>query len=160
MPTKEKETLSRAEEIELRWKELQIEDMEERMVNRREAKDRAAADRQRQYEDFKKNQAIMTRRQNLCKHRKGGRDNKFWNGNSQDYSINRNIFPTGEEAIFCTRCGKEVRKPTRELRKTDPKLYAEMMVVWRKWSDLPTDNTPSGSKIFEIIPDDAVADAA
>ena len=147
--------LSRADEIELRWKELQIEDMEEKMEQRRDARERMAAERARQLEDFKKNQAVMAHRQAVCKHRKGGRDNKFWNGNAQDFSINKNIYPMGEEVIFCTRCLKEVRKPQPALRKTDPKLYAHMWEEWKAWSSLPTDNTPSGSKIFEVVADAA-----
>lgn len=152
MPEKQ---LSRADEIELRWKELQIEDMEERIQARRERQERAKADRERQYQDFKKGEAIKRHRQTICKHRKGGRNNNFWNGNSQDYSINRNTYPTGREVIFCTRCGKEVEKPARELKKTEPKLYAQMWEEWKVWSSYPTDNSPSGSKIFEIIPDAA-----
>lgn len=147
--------LSRAEEIEMRWKELQIEDMEEKITNRREAKARAEADRKRQWEDYQRNLQIRANRQRICKHRKGGRDNRFWNGNSQDYSINKNTFPTGIEAIFCTRCGKEVRKPDRALKKSDPKLYATMQEEWKLWSSFPTDNTPSGSKIFEVVTDAA-----
>lgn len=146
---------STADDIELRWKQLQIEDMEEKMTQRAEAKARAASDRQRQFEDFQKNEMVKANRQRLCKHRKGGRDNKFWNGNAQDYSINRNIYPTGEQVIFCTRCGKEVRKPDRALKKADPKLYAQMAEEWRLWSTYPTDNTPSGSQIFEVVPDAA-----
>ena len=145
------EKLTRGEEIELRWKELQIEQMEDQMNTRREFKARLAADRQRQYEDFKKSEAVRAHRQRICKHRKGGRDNKFWNGNSQDYSINKNTYPTGDEVIFCTRCGKEVRKPDRALKKTDPKLYATQWEEWKLWMSYPTDNTPSGSKIFEVL---------
>lgn len=144
-----------ANEIELRWKQLQIEDMEERITARREQKERLASDRQRQYEDFRKNEAVKAHRQQICKHRKGGRNNQFWNGSSNDYSINKNVYPTGEEVITCTRCGKEVRKPDRSLRKTDPKLYAQMWEEWKLWSNYPTDNTPSGSKIFEVIVDAA-----
>ena len=145
------EKLTRGEEIELRWKELQIEQMEDQMNTRRELKARLASDRQRQMEDFKKSEAVRAHRQRICKHRKGGRDNKFWNGNSQDYSINKNTYPMGDEVIFCTRCGKEVRKPNRELKKTDPKLYAPQWDEWKLWMSYPTDNTPSGSKIFEVF---------
>jgi len=147
--------LARAEEIELKWKLMQIEEMEDRMKQREELKQRRAEDRRRQYEDFRKNEELIARRQAGCKHRKGGRDNRFWNGNSQDYSINKNTYPTGEEAIFCTRCQKTIWKPNKKLRQTDPKLYASMMEEWKIWSSYPTDNTPSGSKIFEV--EDAVA---
>jgi len=154
-PKTESSTLSRAEAIELRFKELQIEEMEEASRARQERKDRAKADRERQYQDFQKAEQVRKHRQLICKHRKGGRNNMFWNGNSNDYSINKNIYPTGREVIMCTRCGKEVEKPDRELKKTNPELFASMMREWREWSALPTDNTPSGSKIFEIVKDAA-----
>jgi hypothetical protein len=147
----EKTQPNRADAIELRYKELLVDQMEEEIANRRDRKERAAADRKRQYEDFQKNAAVMLRRQQICKHRKGGKNNQFWNGNSNDYSINKNIYPTGEEVLFCTRCGKEVRKPDRALKKTNPERYAQMWEEWKAWSALPTDNTPSGSKIFEVI---------
>ena len=139
------------DDIELRWKALQIEEMEERMEQRRDAKERAAADRKRQLEDFQKNEAIRKRRQALCKHRKGGRNNQFWNGNSNDYSVIDNTYPTGDRAIMCTRCGKEVRKPDRALRKTNPELYMKQWEEWKTWSSFPTDNSPSGSQIFELV---------
>lgn len=151
------EKLSRAEEIELRYKQLQIEEMDERIATRRDQQARAADDRRRQYQDFLKGQAVLAHRQQVCKHRKGGRDNRFWNGNSQDYSINKNIFPTGREVIFCTRCGKQVERPARALRKTDPDLYLKMAKEWAEWSAMPTDNTPSGSKIFEVIYEEIAA---
>jgi hypothetical protein len=53
---------------------------------------------------------------------------------------------------MCTRCFKTVRKPDPKLRKTDPKLYQAQQDEWKEWDRLPTDNSPSGGKIFEIIP--------
>jgi hypothetical protein len=144
-----------ADDIELRWKQLQIEELEERISARNEQKVRLAAERDRQLDDFEKNERIMKRRQEICKHRKGGRDNRFWDGNAPNYSIITNTYPTGEQAMMCTRCGKEVRKPGRKLRKEDPKLFASMAEEWKLWSSYPTDNTASGSKIFEIIEDAA-----
>jgi hypothetical protein len=57
------------------------------------------------------------------------------------------------EIIFCTRCGKEIAKPERALKKTDPKLYAQRWEEWKLWASFPTDNSPSGSKIFEVLED-------
>lgn len=148
-----KPEMSRAEEVELRYKELQIEEMEESMRQRKERREMLKRERDRQYQDFLKAQAFTRHKQAICKHRKGGKDNKVWNGNSQDYSINKNIYPTGREVIMCTRCGKEVEKPDRRLKKTDPELYRSMWDEWKTWSAFPTDNSPSGSKQFEIIDD-------
>ena len=140
-----------AEAIELRWKQLQIEDMEERIAERRDKKERAEANRARQIADWKKGEAERLRRQAVCKHRKGGKDNRFANGNGANYSINMNTYPDGRQVIFCTRCGKEVEKPNPKLRKTDPDLYAKMWAEWQLWMSYPTDNAPSGGKLFEVI---------
>lgn len=142
--------LSRADEIELRWKELQIEEMEERIAQRVERRKRLQEERQRQYQDFLKSEAVRQHRQTICKHRKGGIDNKFWNGNSPNYSIIENTYPHGAICIMCTRCGKEVWKPPRQLRIEDPARYADMWAEWKLWKSYPTDNTPSGSKLFEV----------
>jgi hypothetical protein len=149
---KERSTITDAEAIELRWKELQIAEIEERLAERKDHKDRMAATRRKQGEDYKKALAERARLQARCKHRKGGKNNNFANGNANDYSINRNTYPTGREVIMCTRCGKEVEKPDSALRKTDPDRYQAMVAEWNEWSRFPTDNSPSGGKIFEVLP--------
>ena len=152
---KDKYTASEAEAIELRWKEAQIAEIEEKLAERKDRKERMAATRQKQGEDFRKSEQERAHRQRVCKHRKGGKDNRFANGNSQNYSVNRNVYPTGREVIMCTRCGKEVEKPDAALRKSDPARYKAMAEEWNEWSRFPTDNTPSGSKMFEIVPNAA-----
>jgi hypothetical protein len=52
---------------------------------------------------------------------------------------------------MCTRCGKEVERPALGLRKSDADLYAKMREEWNRWNEFPTDNSPSGGKIFEIV---------
>jgi hypothetical protein len=151
MPKESRYTPSEAEAIELRYKELQIADIEERLNERKERRERMDATRQKQANDFRKGQMEMARRQAVCKHRKGGKDNRFADGNATNYSVNRNIYPTGREVIMCTRCGKEVEKPEQKLRKTDPDRYKAMFAEWQEWSRFPTDNSPSGTKIFEVV---------
>lgn len=148
---KEKYTANEAEAIELRWKEVQIAEIEERLAERKDRRDRADTDRRRQIEDYHKAEAEKARRQATCKHRKGGKNNRFADGNDANYSVNRNTYPNGREVIMCTRCGKEVEKPSAKLRKVDPERYKEMAAEWNEWSRFPTDNTPSGGKMFEVI---------
>jgi len=147
---KEKYSQSEADAIELRWKEVQIAEIEERLADRKDRRERMEATRARQLEDYKKGQAEMLRRQRVCKHRKGGKNNRFSDGNDANYSVNRNTYPLGREVIMCTRCFKEVERPAAALRKTDPELYAKMAAEWNEWSRFPSDNTPSGSKMFEV----------
>lgn len=143
--------LTEWEEIELEWKKLQIIELREKIQARQELRDRAIQNAKRNLEDYEKAQAVLEHRQRVCKHRKGGRNNQFARGDSPQYSIIRNTYPTGEEVIMCTRCYKEVHKPHPRLRKKDPIAYEKAFKLWREWDDLPTDNSPSGGKIFEIV---------
>ncbi len=148
---KQRMTVEEAEEIELRWKLAQAEEIEERLLERRQKKEQLGELRVRQLEDFKKAQQEMARRQRVCRHRKGGKNNQFANGNDNNYSVIRNTYPLGREVIMCTRCHKEVERPDAKLRKTDPERYKLMAAEWNEWSRFPTDNSPSGGKIFEVV---------
>ena len=143
-------TVSEAEEIELEFKKLQIEIMREQIAASNDKKNRSAHDREHQLIEFKKAQAALQQRQRVCQHRKGGKDNRFARGNDANYSVITNTYPCGEMCITCTRCQMEVWKPDKKLKKADPELYASMLAKFREWSNFPTDNTPSGTKIFEI----------
>lgn len=140
------------EQVELEWKKMQIQELRAKMQQREDEIARLDTLRKKQLADFKKGQAVLAARQRVCKHRKGGRDNKFHNGNDNNYAIVRNTYPTGETVIMCTRCFKEVRKPDPRNRKKDPEAYGLQLAEWREWDNYPTDNSPSGGKIFEIVP--------
>lgn len=152
---KQRLTSDEVQDIELRWKMAQAEEIEERLAERRAKRAQDEELRARQREDFRKAQAELARKQRVCRHRKGGKNNNFANGNDNNYSIIRNTYPTGREAIMCTRCHKEVERPDPKLKKTDPDKYVAMAQEWAEWSRYPTDNSPSGGKIFEVIPDAA-----
>jgi hypothetical protein len=150
MPEPREKTLSEFDQVDLEYKRMQIEVFRQQMQDRNDRIAALESRRARQVEEWMKGQAVQARKESICKHRKGGRDNKFAKGDSNSYSINKNVYPDGKEIIFCTRCGKEVPKPQRSLKKTDPKLYAEMWAEWVKWNEYPTDNSPSGGQIFLI----------
>jgi hypothetical protein len=152
MPSKE---LTEMEQVELDFKKLQVRRMRNEMQAEEERAATLAAQRAQQVADFKKSEMMKLRKQAQCKHRKGGRNNNFAKGTDANYSININTYPDGKMVIMCTRCGKEVEKPNPKLRKTDRKLYDAMWAEWQKWLEYPTDNSPSGSKIFELVQDAA-----
>jgi acetyl-CoA carboxylase carboxyltransferase component len=154
-PKKVMPDLTTPEGIELSYKLMQVELMQEQMNERRERKERLEHDRQQRYRDFLKSQEETRHRQRVCRHKKGGKNNNFALGNAADSSVVQNTYPDGRVCIMCTRCGKEVWQPTRELKKSDPAVYAEQLKLWQEWSHLSTDNTPSGSKVFEIYRDAA-----
>jgi len=141
---------SSADEVELEYKRLQVEVMREQMQERSDQKMRKQIRREQALAEQKKGEEERLRRQRVCKHRKGGRDNKFAAGNDQNYSVITNTYPTGQICVSCTRCGKEVWRPDLALKKSDPEKYKAMMAEFREWVNYPTDNTPSGGKVFEI----------
>jgi len=147
-----KEPTNEAEAIELEWKRLQIEELREKIEARNLRKQQLLDNAKRQLADFNKAQELIAARQRICKHRKGGKDNRFANGNDNNYAVIKNTYPTGVIEIMCTRCFKTVRQPDPRERKSDPKGYAERLALWKEWDSYPTDNSPSGGKIFEIIP--------
>jgi len=145
-----KSDLTEFEQVELEFKKMQIKLFQRQLSEQDDKDERLKNQRERQVADFKKGEQVKTRRQANCKHRKGGKNNNFGKGDGTSYSINMNTYPDGRQVIMCTRCWKEVEKPARELKKKDPELYAKMWEEWKQWSDYPTDNSPSGGKIFEI----------
>jgi hypothetical protein len=146
----EKRTLNDAEEVELELKRLQIELFREQLEASKERKSRIQQAREKTLLDMKKAAAELEHRQRICKHRKGGKNNNFAMGNDENRSIIQNTYPLGDVCLMCTRCGKEVWRPKLALKKTNPELYALMAAEWKEWANWPTDNTPSGGKIFEL----------
>jgi 2',3'-cyclic-nucleotide 2'-phosphodiesterase (5'-nucleotidase family) len=143
-------TLSEFEEVELELKKLQVEHLRNEIGERNDRKARAERNRAQQLADYNKGQQEQARKQRVCKHRKGGKNNNFANGSDSNYSLITNTYPTGRICISCTRCGLEVWRPEAALKKSDPKAFAEQLTRFREFASYPTDNTPSGSKIFEI----------
>lgn len=139
-----------AENVELEFKRLQVELMREQVQSLSDKREAAKSNRAKMVADMKRATAETMHKQSICKHRKGGRNNRFANGDSANYSIIQNTYPLGEVCLMCTRCGKEVWKPQLKLKKTDPALHKSMLAEWQLWSSWPTDNSPSGSKIFEV----------
>lgn len=144
-------SVTEAEEIELEFKRLQIELMKVQVQGILTKKEGDQENRRKMIADMRKAEAERLHRQRICKHRKGGRNNNFAKGDSANYSIIQNTYPMGDVCISCTRCGKEVWRPSLKLRKTNPKLYQSMLEEWQLFSSYPTDNSPSGSKIFEVV---------
>lgn len=142
--------LSAAEEVELEFKRLQVELMRDQIAAREAQKEYSRVKIEKMVADMKAAEREMQHRQRVCAHRKGGKNNQFAKGNDQNRSIVQNTYPMGEISIMCSRCFKTVWRPELKLKKSDPKLYEAMLAEWKEWSSWPTDNTPSGSKIFEV----------
>lgn len=160
--TEQERVLSEYEQVELEFKREQIAEMRAKREERENVREKRRMERERLVRDIKENEVQRLRRQARCKHRKGGKNNNFAGGDANYRSIVRNIYPCGCEQISCTRCGSDVWKPLKrackghpqtpslELKKDQPKVYAEALAKWKEWSEYPTDNEPSGSQVFLI----------
>lgn len=142
--------LSTPEGVEAAYKRMQVLNMIEQMQEKKKRAQTLEEERIRRFRDYQQSLKDILHRQRVCQHRKGGKNNKFARGNSADYSVIQNTYPTGDQGIMCTRCGLEVRKPSKQLKKDDPEAYSKAWAKWVEWSNFPTDNTPSGGKIFDI----------
>jgi hypothetical protein len=156
-PRKEPEELDDDAQVEREFKQLQIQALRIQIGDNQKKIEQMKADAARRVEDQKALEKMRERRKKLCRHKKGGRNNNFAQGNAPDYSLAINVFPCGEVVVFCTRCQSDWRKPELELKRTDPKAYAEQMAEFTKWASMPTDNSPSGSQIYLIHKEAAAA---
>jgi hypothetical protein len=139
------------ERIRLEREELELEDLRERVGKQRLQREERRQDRIRIQLDMESNEADLRRRQSVCQHKKGGKDQKgLVYGNDSNYSVIVNTYPTGKREVLCQRCEKLWEEPPALLRKTDPKAYREQMREFEIAVNFPTDNTPSGRQLFRI----------
>lgn len=128
---------------------LDIEDMQERIAERKRKRQEIIEAHKSQQEAIDKfNQDILSQ-QAICRHRKGGKNLPgILNGRDSDMSVIIHTYAWGEVMVMCTRCCKEWRKPPVALSKKDPKLYRRQMAEYHEALRFPTDNEPSGSVLF------------
>jgi hypothetical protein len=138
------------EQINAEYKRLQIADLKIKIGEHERRVDQMKTEAARRVLDQKSLELMRERRKKTCRHRKGGRNNNFAQGNASDYSLARNTLPDGTVAIFCTRCLSDWIKPSPALRRTDPKAYAEQLKQFNEMAALPTDNSPSGGQIYLV----------
>lgn len=150
LPEDVRRELSEAELVELDYKRVLVADLKAKMVERENRFTQLKNEAAQRQKDFVAGEKQRARRRRICKHRKGGRNNNFAKGNSNDFAIIVNTYSDGRVGALCTRCQSEWWKPTKALYRTDRKLYLEQQKAWEEIADMPTDNSPSGSQIYLI----------
>jgi hypothetical protein len=158
-PAAEKMTI---EQLEIEERKYRLQLLKEQVAKIQTEKDTNARNRKAQADTEERNRKNVAMDQARCKHKKGGRDvSGIFDGNSENYAVMKHTEPWGETYIKCQRCGKEVRDPFFMMRKLNPEKviafkkknparYLRAMKEYRRWASLPTDNSPSGSQIFNI----------
>ena len=137
------------ERIDLELKVLQLEDLRDTVERRRAQKSQKKQSRDATEAALADSRAQQLAREQECPHRKGGKDMEGLRfGNSQNFSVIKHMLAHGEVFVLCQRCHKEWRRPDRALLK--PEAYAEAMREYRRALDLPTDNVPSGTRLFAV----------
>jgi len=90
-----------------------------------------------------------------CHHRKGGRGlNWRLNGNDPNYSVVQHTLSHGPTLIICQRCKKEWLPPAplkRGASTEERAAYKTQLAEYRWASALPTDNEPSGTRLFDVV---------
>jgi acyl transferase domain-containing protein len=141
--------------------ELELENLRFTVEQQRSIRLQRTMQRERMALILRQNEDIEAQRRAQCKHRKGGKNKAgFLNGNDGYYSVITNTYPDGRLVVMCSRCQSEWEKPAKELRKTDPKLYRELLEEFQQAVNWPTDNEPSGSQLFLVTRDPTPLEAA
>ena len=135
---------------------LQLEETRERveqMRSRRESKLRRAAARAN---DVNRAEARKKAQAEACWHKKGGKGvENLSHGTDNYYAVVKHQLCHGPIIVICQRCPKVWEPPPVELNKRNAtaaqkaeykRLYEEY--VWAV--NLPTDNTMSGTQLFQI----------
>lgn len=93
--------------------------------------------------------------QALCHHRKGGRGpNWRLNGNDPNYAIVQHTYSHGPTVVCCLRCKKEWSAPAALKRgaSVEERAASRKQLDEYRWAmALPTDNEPSGTRLFDFI---------
>ena len=143
-------------DIAAELEELQLEETRERVHEiraRRESKARRVASRNN---DIKRAEARKATASAACWHKKGGKGvENLSHGTDNYYAVVKHQLSHGPIIVICQRCPKVWEPPPVELnrRGSTPEQKAEYKRLYTEylWAvNLPTDNTMSGTQLFQI----------
>jgi hypothetical protein len=156
------ETLAKHAELDLIFKQQQIEDLQRRNQDAADAKEARRMKLRKQEADLAENERQRLIREANCTHKKGGRNRAGLDrGNdSSNYAVITNTYPAGDVDVSCQRCGKRWVNPPAALRESNPAQYEKLLADYRRALELPTDNTPSGAQLFVITKPPVIRDEA
>lgn len=147
----DKKKLTELEELELEETRLRVEDLRNRVETERARRNQIIRNHKQQQEAIEQKMRQIMAEQKICKHKKGGKNLEgVLNGSDSQYSVINHTYPWGEQSVTCTRCGKDWREPAKELKATNPAAYKQAYQEWIEALNFPTDNEPSGTRLFVI----------
>jgi hypothetical protein len=145
------EMLAESARIDLEMKRVTLELNRESLQTLKDSQERRLMKLRKQERDLAENLRIKEARQKACKHKKGGRNKEgFAKGNSANYAVIQHTYPAGDVVVLCQRCDKTWEMPLPALRISDPDLYQRQLREYRMALEWPTDNEPSGTRLFLI----------
>lgn len=103
---------------------------------------------------LKRDRENQARLQAGCWHRKGGKGtSQLYMGNDINYAVVTHTLSHGETIVVCQRCAYVWRPPKKLAKKATAEeraLHAQQLAEYRRALNFPTDNTPSGTVLFQI----------
>lgn len=143
------------EAVDLELAQLQLEDLREKAEQRRAIRAQKARNQIAYQSSLDENNLVQKLMQDGCSHRKGGKNLEgMLNGQSGYYAVVKHTLPLGEQMVVCQRCTKVWERPI----KADFKTAAEYKVALEEYKraiNFPTDNEPSGTRMFVLTADAA-----
>lgn len=156
----EREKLNRAQ-IESEMQELQLEKMREDVRSIRSIKSQRKTRMEALQKSLRDNNARQKYIQSRCAHRKGGKGvQMLYSGNDANFAVVKFTLSHGPTIVVCQRCIRVWEPPDRKLIRRgatseERALYKRQAEEYQWAMNLPTDNEPGGTKLFEIYADDA-----
>ena len=136
--------------------QLQLEEMREKisvMRSTKAQKQSRIANLQKSLKDTADRKRLI---QSRCAHRKGGKGvQMLFQGNDANFAVVKYTLSHGPTIVVCQRCIRVWEPPDRKLnrRGASAEERAEYKRQWEEYQwamNLPTDNEPGGTKLFEI----------
>ena len=149
------------EKIENEMQDLQLEKMREDVTALRNNKRQRTIRMEGLQKSLRDNNARQKLIQSRCAHRKGGKGiQMLFQGNDANFAVVKFTLCHGPTIVVCQRCIRVWEPPDRKLIKRgappeDRALYKRQAEEYQWAMNLPTDNEPGGTKLFEIYNEDA-----
>lgn len=136
--------------------DLQLQEAREAAETRRQARAQRDSRIKAIELSLKRDRANQERIQAACTHRKGGKGTaQMYQGNDSNYAVITHTLSHGITIVVCQRCAKIWEPPAPLPKKATAEQKAQYkadLTEYRRALNLPTDNEPSGTTLFQFTP--------
>jgi hypothetical protein len=135
---------------------LQLEEARERVLQMRQQRESRVRRIAARTSDIQRSEQRQKYKQENCWHKKGGQGvENLARGRDHYYAVIKHQLCHGPIIAICQRCGKVWEPPPQELNKRSatPEQKAEYKLLYIEYMaaiEFPTDNTMSGTQLFQI----------